>query len=288
MACSKSRWWFVTTGDVEFDWEGFVGRTGGYVFVGSLEKSKEGTPHKHVCLYFRNARGSIKSIRTLLAREGMAQDLMLDIQVMKGGLAKAKAYATKEAVSMDEIFEFGTPPAQGKRTDIESLCGKIAEGRTSSDEVALTNPEFFHQYGRTLQKVEDIVLRKKFRTEMTQGIWYWGESGAGKSHKAFEDYDVETHYVFPNDGGWWDGYCGQETVIINEFRGGIAYAELLDLVDKWPKVVRRRGREPVPFLAKTLIVTSVLTPGEVYSNLAQSDSLDQLLRRFEITHIEGR
>ena len=82
-----------------------------------------------------------------------------------------------------------------------------------------------------------------------------------------------THTCFPNDGGWWDGYTGQETVIINEFRGGIAYSELLDLLDKYPKTVRRRCREPVPFLAKRVIITSVLQPKEVYCNLAENDTL---------------
>ena len=123
---------------------------------------------------------------------------------------------------------------------------------------------------------------------MTKGIWYWGDSGVGKSHKAYENFNPDTHYVYPNDNGWWDGYKGQEIVIINEFRGGIQYSELLDLVDKWPKSVRRRGREPVPFLATTLIITSSMPPDKVYSRLAFEDKLDQLYRRFEIVKMEQK
>jgi hypothetical protein len=155
----------------------------------------------------------------------------------------------------------------------------------SVDDICVESPAVFHQYGRTLCKLEDIALRKKYRTWMTEGTWYWGDTGVGKSHRAFENFNTETHYVFPNDGGWWDGYTGQEVVIINDFRGGIQYAELLDLVDKWPKTVRRRNREPVPFLGKKLIVTSSLKPEEVYSGLAENDSLSQLRRRFNVVEV---
>jgi len=153
------------------------------------------------------------------------------------------------------------------------------------EEICINSPSIYHQYGRTLNKLEDIALRKKFRSWMTKGIWRYGPTGTGKSHMAFEGFHPETHYVYPNDSGWWDGYVGQETVIINEFRGEIKYSELLDLVDKWPKTVKRRNREPVPFLAKTVIINSCKSPCEVYNNLSATDSLSQLYRRFEIKTI---
>jgi len=120
---------------------------------------------------------------------------------------------------------------------------------------------------------------------MTEGIWYIGETGAGKSHKAFEGYSPETHYVYPYDNDWCDGYMQQETMIINEFRGQIPYSRLLELVDKWPAALRRRGREPMPFLSKRIIVTSKMHPRDVYKNLSEHDTLDQLIRRFKIFEV---
>ena len=77
-------------------------------------------------------------------------------------------------------------------------------------------------------------------------------------------------------------------MIINDFRGGIAYNELLQLVDKWPHNVPRRGRPPIPFTSTLVYITSPHTPAEVYHNLAEHDSLDQLLRRFEVKEVKPR
>ena len=74
-------------------------------------------------------------------------------------------------------------------------------------------------------------------------------------------------------------------MIINEFRGKIPYNELLEMIDKWPYHIRRRGREPAPFLAKHIIITSSMTPAQVYWRREAEDKLDQLLRRIEVVHL---
>jgi hypothetical protein len=198
-----------------------------------------------------------------------------------GNLDQNTDYCGKDG----DFREFGEKPIQGKRADLISIKDLIMSGEKSVNQICESTPEIYHQYGRTLNKLEDIHFRSKYRTWMTEGIWIHGPTGCGKSHQAFEGYTPETHYVLPEDSGWWDGYTGQETIIINEFRGSIKYSELLDLCDKWPKTVKRRNREPAPFLGKKIIITSSLSPEQVYCNIACSDSLDQLYRRFEILEI---
>lgn len=183
-------------------------------------------------------------------------------------------------------MRWGKLKEQGKRNDLKRKCDEISNGAVTAEEIALQDPQQYHQYGRTFHKIEDIAMRKKFRTEMTQGIWYHGPTGVGKSHAAFEGYHPDTHYVWKNDNNWQDGYTGQETVIINDFRGHIPYNELLQMVDKWPYWVPRRGREPAPFLAKTVIITSSLPPEAVYHRRAEEDSMEQLMRRFQV-HVLG-
>lgn len=218
------------------------------------------------------------------------------LEAAKGGLDHQLSYIQgpysdgkgKTKPFNPEWREFGKRPraGQGKRNDLDELKDALTLGETTVDEITIANPMMFHKYGRTLSKIEDLVLRKRVRTWMTTCEWYHGPTGVGKSHRAFDGFDPDTHYVWKDDNGWQDGYTGQETVIINDFRGAIRYDQMLQLIDKWPYWVRRRGREPAPFLAKHVIITSSLAPEQVYNRRAEGDEIAQLLRRIKVTHID--
>lgn len=274
----KSRLWCFTNFDIKFDYNSYFDNSNGnvkYILYGLEICPDTGKQHHQGLIYFKNPRASIKSVASELGS--------CHVEMCKGNLDDNIKYCSKD----NNITEIGDKPNQGKRIDLDKIKNEIFNG-TNVEKLIIDNPLLYHQYGRTLNKLEDIALRKKFRSWMTEGIWLHGPSGVGKSHLAFLNYHPDTHYILPNDNGWWDGYTGQENVIINEFRAGtMHFCELLDLVDKWPKTVKRRNREPAPFLAKKLIITSPEHPSQVYFNLSQYDKLDQLYRRFDIHHIEN-
>lgn len=256
-----------------------------YLAYGLESCPKTGTPHHQTFLYFKSPRSvSLKALNNLGNEFGPKH---CSIAPMKGTFQQNKAYCSKEG----QLTEFGERPNHGARNDLEEVTNSIRSGLQTVDDVVETNPWLFHNYGRTLDRAEGIALRRKWRTEMTEGIWYVGPTGSGKSHKCFHDYGdfhPSTHYVKTLDEGWWDGYKGQETVIFNEFRGEIAFSELLDLVDKWPKNVKVRNKESVPFLAKRLIVTSSIDPQDCYSTRLVTESWEQFDRRFNVIHLENR
>lgn len=173
---------------------------------------------------------------------------------------------------------------QGERVDLKLIRDEIIAGK-KVDDIIMENPILGHQYGRTLDRLDDINSRNRSRTAMTTCEWIYGPTGSGKSHKAFEGYDEETHFLWTDDNGWWDGYNGQEIVIMNDYRGTIPYNVLLQLIDKWPMKVRRRNREPMPFVSKHIIITSSLPPDKIYKHRDAEDSLEQLLRRVRITEL---
>lgn len=192
---------------------------------------------------------------------------------------QASDYCKKDGTYVEK----GELPIQGKRSDLDSLAQKILNGEKTAEDVLIEEPMTYHMYGRTINALEDVAMRKKFRTEMTKCTWYVGKTGVGKSHAAFQGYSPDTHYKLTlKDKGWWDGYRQQETVIINDFRGSIDYDELLNILDKWPHSVPRRGREPLPFTSKHVIITSPLTPEEVYCRRHYKDDIEQLMRRVEV------
>jgi len=209
-----------------------------------------------------------------------------DLQVASGTAGENLDYSEKDGGHFETAGE--ASKGQGSRTDLATYKSDILEGTMTVDEITCMDPQVFHQYGRTLQKLEDIALRRKFRSWMTTCEWIYGPTATGKSERAFDLYHPDTHYVWKTNDKWQDGYTGQDTVIINDFRAEIKYNELLQMIDKYPHFVPRRGREPAPFLAKHIIITSSLPPQTLYHNRCDEDSIEQLLRRCTVTFTQRR
>jgi hypothetical protein len=275
----KSRLWAFTNFDPVFNYEQYLSTSSAEYLAYGLETCpKTKKQHAQGFVYFSAPRGSVKQVAKELGR--------CHVEMCKGTLDQNSDYCSKEG----DLVELGVKPKQGKRVDLEKHAEAIRLGKRKAEEIYVEHPAVLHQYGRTLDRLEDIALRKRFRTEMTVGLWIWGPTGVGKSHAVFQGFDPDTHYVHNlNDNGWWDGYTGQKIVIFNEFRGQVTFSELLDLADKWPKTVKRRGRQPVPFIAERIVVTSSSPPEAVYANACDNhERMEQLKRRFEVTNIMER
>ena len=208
-----------------------------------------------------------------------------NLQLARGSAGENFNYTSKED---RDVEEYGTAVANGESLTMSNLRDQVVSGDITVDEIVMLHSDIFHQYGRTLSKIEDLCMRKLFRTKMTKCIWYYGKTATGKSHMAFNNFHPDTHYVWKNDKSWQDGYTQQETVIINDFRGEISYNEFLQLIDKWPFYVSRRGREPMPFTSKLVVVTSSLSPEEIYNRRVEEDSIAQLKRRVKIVEVLGK
>lgn len=274
---SKHRSWVFTLNnytEVELDTlKDWITRYCNYGIIGKEIAPTTGTPHLQGYIQ-RKSPGTQSALMKIAHRAHW--------EVAKGNASQNEVYCSKDK----DVWVHGEYKGQGARTDLESVKNMIMAGEESVDSLVVSHPVLYHQYGRTLNKIEDLAMRRKFRTEMTRGIWYWGPTGVGKSHLAFDGFTPETHYVYPNDNGWWDGYTQQEIVIFNDFRGEIPYGLMLQLVDKWPMSVKRRNREPMPFTSKTVVVTSSQRPEDVYHGVvSRDDSIAQLLRRFEVVYV---
>jgi len=247
-------------------------------FIAFGEETCPSTDRKHhqCYVYFFNPRSTgVRGIRTIAIMFGNSH-----VEVMRGSFAQNEAYCGKE----NELTKLGEEPKQGARGDLQETVAMIERGEMSVDALIGTNAEMVHMYGRTLQLAETVYLRSRFRTEMTTALWLHGKTGVGKSHRAFEGYHPDTHYIKDLSTQWWDGYKGQETVIFNEYRSDFKFSYLLSLIDKWPLNVPVRNRESVPFLAKHVIFTSSDHPRECYPNVDDT-RFEQFKRRVKIKEL---
>lgn len=251
-----------------------------YLVAGQEYCPTNGRPHIDGYYEQPTARNAMTERRKFakMIRKGFG-----DLQNAKGTAGENYDYSTKEE---NDYILVGEPTSQGARSDLYELKDAILDGEITAEGILCANPEKYHQYGRTFEKLEDIRMRQQFRTTMPDCLWIHGPTGTGKSHLALKDYHPTTHYVWRNDNEWQDGYRQQATVVINDYRGEIPYNVLLQICDKWPYFLKRRNREPMPFTSPNIIITSSLPPEMVYARqVCKLDSIDQLRRRFRIMHM---
>lgn len=112
---------------------------------------------------------------------------------------------------------------------------------------------------------------------------YWGPTGVGKSRTAWDRAGLDA-YPKVSTTKFWDGYRGQDCVVIDEFRGGIGIEHLLRWLDRYPVLVEVKG-SAVVLKATKIWITSNLHPKDWYPTLDEL-TLNALLRRIKITHFD--
>lgn len=108
--------------------------------------------------------------------------------------------------------------------------------------------------------------------------WFYGSTGTGKTRSAYEISPL-AYFKSPTNH-WWDGYEGQETVIIDDYRVDFCkFSQLLRLFDRYPLSVEVKGGT-VEFLAKDIYITTPKSPQDTWASRTEED-LAQLMRRIE-------
>lgn len=249
-----------------------------YIILGEEIAPSTGNPHLQGYIQFSKPK-RIDTARKLMQKiyPGCC------ITQAKGTDEENYVYCSKDG-KFQEYGERKTVVQQGGRTDLTSIATRIMDEGEKVDDIIQMHPGQNAQYLRYMDRCESIALRKVYRDFMTKGFWLHGATGVGKTKIVYDTFEREDIYTHIDDKGWWDSYRGQKVVLIDDFRGGIPYNLLLKLCDRYPFSVPQRCRAPMPFTSKYIIITSSLPIDEVYHNLAQNDSIDQLMRRFTEIH----
>lgn len=237
------------------------------------ERGASGTPHIQGFIYLHNA------VRFSTVRGWFGGRAHLEIA--KGTPEENKAYCSKEEGRDLDVWpqvELGSMPRSTRSggEDLESFAVALAEGR-SIRQVACENPVVFCRFSRGLQTLASFHGTP--RSGKTQVQWLHGPTGSGKSRSAQAEAP-EAFWKSPADW-WWDGYAGEEVVIIDDFRPDLCkFHVMLNLFDWYPLKVPFKGGFH-EFRSKMIIVTAPFPPEQAYRDRTDED-LQQLLRRIEI------
>lgn len=186
----------------------------------------------------------------------------------------------------DGIFdEYGTPPMSQKekgekgREWWDQQVNNYAKG--NFDEV---DTECLVKHGNGLRNAA-MLRRPKPPNKLdddTRHRWYYGPTRTGKSTTAREEFPDA--YIKDPKTVWWDGYMGQEVVIIDDFdvyqkaQGG----DMKRWLDIWKCQAQVKGGY-MEIRPKLVIVTSNYHPREIWDD---AQTLEPILARVNITHFD--
>jgi hypothetical protein len=114
---------------------------------------------------------------------------------------------------------------------------------------------------------------------------YWGDTGTGKTRRAFDEAGERFYIKNPNTK-WWDGYKGEENVIIDEFDGLIGITYLLRWFDIYPCTAEIKASQ-VALKALNFWITSNKDPREWYPNATIQQNAALLRRMKTIIHFQN-
>lgn len=185
----------------------------------------------------------------------------------------ARAYVWKDDTSVGNRFCLGhLPMRRNNKTDWENVKKKAKLG-----ELEDLSADIYIQHYRTLKAIEKDHMQPLAQEKNI--IIYHGKPGTGKSRRAWEEAGYDAYPKDPNTK-YWDGYQGQENVVMDEFRGKIDISHLLRWLDRYPVSVETKFGGCV-LRAKKIWITSNIPPVEWYPQLDE-DTKNALLRRISI------
>lgn len=144
----------------------------------------------------------------------------------------------RKSVNPDAV-EIGVKPEQGKRSDLEKLMDDVKLGKRGR---ALTekHPEVIAKYPRFEERIinedDEIKAWEQYESGIPPEIHVrWGHARIGKTRAIYEKFGRDVYRTNIVKGNlWFDGYNGQDVIIIDEFYGQIDWPFFLQLIDRYP------------------------------------------------------
>lgn len=159
------------------------------------------------------------------------------------GVAHGSAIENQKYTGKDlDWISFGTPmPGQGFRSDLKTAM-RMVEEKTPKIEIMREIPTTYARYPKFVQEYQNLLEKEEtrdFRVIETHVLW--GEAGTGKTKTAHNSC-AGLFTVNPEDSFPFDGYDGEEGILIDDFQGqGISHQFLLRILDRYQLRVNVKG-----------------------------------------------
>lgn len=199
---------------------------------GQLEiGNKENTKHIQSFVVFKNPK-----------EFGRVQVLFptAHIDVANGTNTQCRDYCTKNETKVEEPFEFGTFSEMRARTDVKNFFDLLDSGATDM-ELRELYPQLYLKEFKKLNELR-LARRKEIYSKQCRDVevtYIYGSSGVGKS--TYVNGLVVNDSVFRVDSfdkSAFTDYAGEDTLVIDEFKGQFNLQFMNRLLDCFPLKVR--------------------------------------------------
>lgn len=240
-----------------------------YVVYGK-ETGESGTPHLQGYIRFKNPKSMSTVIKAMPGSH---------IEIKKGTPQQAIDYCKKdgdftergEAPKTQE--DKGTAGGDAQKRRYEEAFQAAKDGRMEDIPADLLTRHY-----ATYKKIRMDYATKPNPLEELANEWVYGPTGTGKTRAAHEAHPDA--YIKKANTKWWDGYQGQDVVIIDDFdkyHVALGY-ELKIWGDHNAFPAETKGSTSL-IRPKKIIVTSNYHPSEIWQD---EQTLQPILRRFKV------
>lgn len=246
--------------------------------VYQLERGENGTTHYQGYVEFKK-RQTLNGVKELLGSQ------TIHVERRRGSAKQASEYCKKADTRVEgsDFYEFGEPPRQGKRSDLEDFKDAVIGERKRKRDLIDDYYGTIARYPKFYETLTSICRPK--REAPLEVILHIGETGLGKTKTVFDRHGEDAElYITPLSNGtpWYDGYDGHKIVLLDDFSGASSHMQLvtlLRLLDRYPVQVPVKGAHTW-WLPDKIYVTTNILPKEWYKWEKRGEHYCALARRF--------
>lgn len=227
-----------------------------------VEVANDGFPHVQGYLEFDRTR-RLAYLRAHISNTGHWEQ-------RQGSREEAVAYCSKDDTRVAGPFEYGhLDICQGRRSDLANAIAALELGGIPA--VLEEFPREWVKFNRGLTSLMVNRMEPRLALPLDKPeVWLLhGGTGTGKTRRAYELAAPGTSYPKDPNNKWWDGYCGQETVIIDDYTNcsmtGLTTDYMLRILDMYPMMLEVKGATcPMARSTRKVVITSNLTLKELW------------------------
>lgn len=212
-------------------------------FLGQLEQGKGTNQYRHWQLILVHP----EPVRFSTLRRKLPTAHLEPVRDLRASLAYVQKEDTRVRDEPPLVKGKISPgPGQGHRSDLDTLRSRILDGQETADELILSDTGAW----RHSRLVGDLVSardrsRQEGKLRDVQVRVVFGDTGTGKTSAALTGLQAlgsvcrVTHW---GGAGTFDGYDGQDSLVLDEFAGQPPLTELLTWLDVFPVTLDARYR----------------------------------------------